>query len=107
MSNFRFMRSVLIFDLPVETSKERRDYRKFVKFIKKQGFLMLQKSVYVKLSINLANIKLTINSIKKSLPAKGSIMVFNITEKQFNDLDILLGEFKTEVVNSIERFIDL
>ena len=66
MSNYRYMRSILMFDLPTLTAKQRRDYRQFVKLIKKIGFIMFQESIYVKLSVNEANVKSSLDMIKKS-----------------------------------------
>ena len=52
--SFRFMRTILFFDLPRETSKETRAAARFVKDIKKEGFIMLQESVYCKLMLNMS-----------------------------------------------------
>ena len=41
------MRILVFFDLPVTTGEERRAYTKFRKFLIKDGFLMLQESVYL------------------------------------------------------------
>lgn len=46
------MRLLIFFDLPVETSKDRKEYTRFHKFLIKSGFIMMQKSVYSKLVIN-------------------------------------------------------
>ena len=48
----RYMRLICFFDLPVETPKQRKDYRLFRKFLLKDGYLPLQESVYAKLVIN-------------------------------------------------------
>lgn len=40
------MRSILMFDLPVLTATDRKNYRQFVKFLKQSGFIMFQESVY-------------------------------------------------------------
>lgn len=45
------MRILVFFDLPVTTGEERRAYTKFRKFLIKDGFLMLQESVYCKLAL--------------------------------------------------------
>ncbi|EGQ2849979.1 CRISPR-associated endonuclease Cas2, partial [Staphylococcus pseudintermedius] len=37
-----------MFDLPVETSSERRAYRQFVKFLTNEGYVRLQFSIYCK-----------------------------------------------------------
>lgn len=49
---YRFMRLILFFDLPVEKAAERRAYAKFVRGIEKLGFYMLQESVYVKMCLD-------------------------------------------------------
>lgn len=46
MGLYRYMRSILMFDLPVLTATDRKNYRQFVKFLKQSGFIMFQESVY-------------------------------------------------------------
>ena len=46
--SYRFMRIIVMFDLPVVTSVERQEYTKFRKFLLKSGFIMMQESVYTK-----------------------------------------------------------
>ena len=46
------MRMLLIFDLPTETSDDRKVYRRFRKFLLSEGFIMHQFSVYSKLLLN-------------------------------------------------------
>ena len=43
---------MVLFDLPVLTEKQRRDYREFRKYLLKAGFFMRQESVYCKLVQN-------------------------------------------------------
>lgn len=42
------MRVIVMFDLPVLTAQERRDYTRFRKHLLKNGFLMMQESIYCK-----------------------------------------------------------
>jgi len=107
MNNYRIMRAVIFFDLPVETRLQRKAYRTFVKAIKKEGFFMFQKSVYVKLGINEFAIRSSLNTIKDFLPSDGNVAVMRITERQFSDIEILVGEFKTDVINSDDRYIEI
>ena len=44
--SYRFMRIIVFFDLPTETALDRKNYTKFRKFLIKDGFIMLQYSVY-------------------------------------------------------------
>lgn len=101
--NYRFMRTLLFFDLPSVTSAEKRYYRQFVKLIKKNGFVMLQESVYSMLSLNQERVDSKINLIKKEVPPKGNVMALTITEKQFASIQLLLGDIKTDVITSDER----
>lgn len=45
---YRVMRLMVMFDLPVETSEQRREYRRFRKSLINEGFCMIQYSVYVR-----------------------------------------------------------
>ena len=61
--SYRYMRIMVLFDLPVLTEKQRRDYREFRKYLLKAGFFMMQESVYYKLSErNLNDVSASINS---------------------------------------------
>lgn len=51
---------MLFFDLPMETPKERFQYNRFRKFLIKEGFIMVQKSVYVKLALNMTAVEMVI-----------------------------------------------
>lgn len=99
------MRTILFFDLPSVTLTNKRNYRKFVKNLKKTGFVMLQESVYYMLSINQQYANSKLNTIKAFLPPDGNILALTITEKQFSSMEILLGESKSDVVTTDERLL--
>ena len=101
------MRLILFFDLPNTTKKEAKEYRKFVKGIKKIGFYMMQESVYVKMAIDKHSIDSTMRHLDCITPPVGNINVLTITEKQFASMHILLGDNKTDVLNSVERVVIL
>ena len=101
------MSLILFFDLPSVTKEEKRLYSKFVKQIKKVGFYMLQESVYVKLALNKQIIDSTIEKVNKLLPPNGFVIVLPVTEKQFNNMTIMLGDEKSNVISSDERLIIL
>ena len=96
-----------MFDLPTLTAKQRRDYRQFVKLIKKIGFIMFQESIYVKLSVNEANVKSSLDMIKKAVPKDGMISMMTVTEKQFAGTVNIVGRSVSNVVDSDERLIIL
>ena len=98
---------MLFFDLPVETSSQQRKYRQFVKNIKKLGFYMLQKSVYVKMSIDQRSAESVIKQVERFVPNSGNVAILMITEKQFNDINFLLGDSLSEIISTDERYIEL
>ena len=80
------MRMILFFDLPRYTAKEISAAARFVKDLNKEGFFMLQESVYTKLILNptaIDGIKRRINLIK---PKVGYVLLLTVTEKQFNNM---------------------
>ncbi|MEB6570409.1 CRISPR-associated endonuclease Cas2 [Staphylococcus auricularis] len=81
-----------MFDLPVETKKQRRIYNKFRKRLTEEGFLMMQYSIYIKSVINKDAAKTTIANVNRYLPTEGHVRALVITEKQYEKMQILLGE---------------
>ena len=88
----RYMRLMVFFDLPVETSKQRREYRLFRKKLLKEGYLMIQKSVYSKLVINENAARIALGRLKKIRPPEGQVQVLRVTEKQYVNMACIVGE---------------
>lgn len=72
MKGYRFMRMLIFFDLPVQTSKDRKEYRRFRNYLITNGFLMMQESVYVKLALNYSIVKRMQVKLKKINQKKDS-----------------------------------
>lgn len=70
-----------MFDLPVTTSKERREYTRFRKYLIKNGYLMLQESVYTKLVQNNQAADWAISGLHKNKPETGLVQALKVTEK--------------------------
>lgn len=94
-----------MFDLPVETSKDRRNYRKFRKALLNEGFLMVQFSIYVRVCVDKKGAHLMEKRIATYAPADGLIQSLMVTEKQYNSMNFIVGEPKQDVRNSAERTI--
>jgi CRISPR-associated protein Cas2 len=101
------MRLILFFDLPNVTDSQKTEYRHFVTLIKKEGFFMLQESVYTKLALTPYVAASTQTVIEHHLPKDGMISVLTVTEKQFEDMKTLLGDKTSEVLDTDERLIEL
>ena len=105
--SYRFMRMLIFFDLPTETSSDRRNYRLFRKMLIRNGFLMMQESVYCKLLLNTSAEKTAAEVIRKNKPPKGIVQMLTITEKQFAKMEWIVGAFQSDVISSDERMIEL
>lgn len=105
--SYRYMRILVFFDLPVNTTEERRAYTKFRKFLIKNGFLMLQESVYCKLALNSTAASAIIEQVHKNSPTQGLVQLLTVTEKQYAKMDLIIGETKSEVLDSDERLVIL
>ena len=102
------MRMICMFDLPVETESEKREYRDFRKNLIKEGFVMVQYSVYVRTCPSREYGLRLEKRVKKIVPNKGNVRLLTITEKQYNDMKILVGSKKmVEEAIGAERLIVL
>ena len=101
------MRAIVFFDLPNVFSIDRKNYLKFRNYLTKEGFIMLQESVYSKLIMNKQQSDLLIKRLEKNSPKKGIIQVLIITEKQYSNIQYIIGKTNTKIKNSEDRLIVL
>jgi CRISPR-associated protein Cas2 len=101
------MRLIVFFDLPMQTNKDLTEYRNFRTFLIKNGFIMLQKSVYSRLVLTPSSADLVKKQINKNLPKNGLIQLMQVTEKQYASMEYLIGKGSSNVINSNERIIEL
>ena len=105
--SYRYMRLLLMFDMPTDTASDRKAYRKFRKFLINEGFIMHQFSVYSKILLNDTANKAMLARLKQKNPQRGLITRVNVTEKQFSRMIYLHGEQDNRVANSDERIVFL
>lgn len=103
--SYRYMRIVVFFDLPMEKSIEIKQYNKFRKFLIKEGFIMLQKSVYSKIALNMSIANSLRKKVYENVPDAGIVQLLIITERQFSKIETILGEHKTNVLDNTSRLI--
>ncbi len=100
------MRLVVLFDMPVETDSQRREYVHFRKAIMDDGFMMLQFSVYTRYCANTSSADVHIKRIKDFKPKYGNIRILKITENQFEDMIMVTGErSEQEIVNNDDQLV--
>ncbi len=101
------MRVLVFFDLPVGTGEQRRVYANFRKFLLKSGFMMLQESVYCKLALNGTAVRGIVDNVHKNSPGEGLVQLLTVTEKQYAKMELIIGEAKSEILDSDERLVIL
>lgn len=105
--SYRFMRIIVFFDLPTETVSDRKEYRKFRKALIRNGFIMMQESVYCRMVLNGTVLKSVTDTIKRNKPPRGIVQLLAVTEKQFSGMCYITGESKSDIIDSDERLVVL
>ena len=101
------MRIFVLFVLPMDTLEEKREYRKFRKALIKNGFIMMQESVYCKLMTTPSVENSVKNMIQMNKPSKGVVQTLVVTEKQFVKMEYVVGENKSDIIDNEDRVIIL
>jgi CRISPR-associated protein Cas2 len=101
------MRMMLMFDMPSVTPDDKREYRKFRKFLIKEGFIMHQFSVYSKLLLNDTANKSMLERISKNKPKAGNVSLLTITEKQFSRIFYLHKKPDENIASTDRRIVFL
>lgn len=83
---------VVLFDLPVDTKKARRNYARFRKQLLKDGFTRMQFSVYIRHSSSEENAAVHIDRVSGWIPEDGEVRVITFTDKQFERMRIFWGK---------------
>lgn len=105
--NYRYMRMLLFFDLPVKTPQDRHEYSIFHRYLIKNGFLMLQESVYCKLALNASAVQAMTANLYKNKPPAGLVQIMTVTEKQFSRMEYIVGGLQTDIIDTDERLVIL
>ncbi len=105
--SYRFMRVLVFFDLPTETAENQRNYRKFRNMLIRNGFLMMQESVYCRMLLTPSAGRAVLDVIRKNRPPAGIVQVMTVTEKQFAGMEYITGTHYSEVIDSDERLVIL
>jgi len=91
LNQYRIMWVFVFYDLPTETKKDRRNFSLFRKELQKDGFAMLQYSIYVRHCNSRENAEVHTRRVKRFLPPKGEVIIFNLTDKQFAMMEFFRG----------------
>jgi CRISPR-associated protein Cas2 len=87
----------VMFDLPVLTRDQRREYSQFRKQLQSRGFTMLQYSVYAKHIASEDAAETIKTHIMAALPPSGQVRVLAVTDHQFCKMEVYFGRKRRRV----------
>lgn len=85
---------IAMFDMPTETKRQRRAYTRFRKALMRDGFTMMQYSVYIRHCASEENAAVHRERVKGYLPPEGEVRIIAITDKQFGRMRVFYGRKK-------------
>ncbi len=91
---------VVMFDLPVDTKAAIKEANDFRIRLKKDGFMMMQLSVYSRHCPSRENADVHERRIRKMLPPDGEVRIIRITDKQFGNMKIFHGKRRKPTENA-------
>lgn len=91
----------VFFDLPVVAKSDRRSATRFRNFLRDDGYMMLQYSVYARVCRGDEAVDKHLQRVTRNLPKKGSVRALQVTDKQYGRMKLMLGELtKNEKVST-------
>lgn len=91
MKEQKFMWLFVFFDLPTKTKKERKKYMQFRNHLLKDGFIMMQFSIYTRICKGDDSVETHKKRVKEHIPSKGHIRMISITDLQYSKMETLVG----------------
>ena len=88
----RIMWVMVMFDLPVVTKQDRKNYTRFRNKLLDSGFMGLQFSVYARACPSDENAQVHRSRIERHLPPYGQVRILMFTDKQFARMQVFHGK---------------
>ncbi len=97
------MWTIVMFDLPTDTKMARKQYTLFRKYLLKDGYEMMQYSIYCRHHASEENALVHTQRAKDHLPPDGEVRVLKITDKQFGRIEVFFGKISRPVEKAPEQ----
>ena len=91
-SGYKTMWLFAMFDLPVTSADDRREYVRFQKALIREGFMRIQFSVYIRHSASEEASNTLRRRIRSCLPPGGQVRLLAVTDHQFGKMEIFEGK---------------
>lgn len=97
LNAYQIMWLFIFFDLPVTTKTRRKRATRFRNSLLKDGFTMMQYSVYTRHCASRQSMNVHIKRVKGFVPPEGHVSILKVTDKQYGRIDNFWGK-KTKPV---------
>jgi CRISPR-associated protein Cas2 len=97
LSGYRAMWLFAMFDLPMDKPELRREYAQFRARLLKEGFTMLQYSVYAHYVRSEESEEAYRRKVVRALPSHGQVRLISITDRQFGKMEVYVGQKREKV----------
>ena len=107
LNPYKIMWIIVLFDLPTNTKTERKAASKFRQCLLKDGFHMMQYSVYARHCPNKSTATVHAGRVKKNLPREGHVQILRITDRQYANMANLYGRIAKKPKHSAIQQLEL
>lgn len=91
LNAYHIMHLIVMFDLPVRTKPQRKAAADFRRGLERDGFAMLQYSVYIRMASSWEAAETHIRRLRRIMPPEGSTRILTITDKQLSRMVNVYG----------------
>ena len=92
LSEYQGMWLFALFDLPVTSKEHKKHYVEFRRILIKQGFMMMQYSVYARYCASEEYGGILKKKLKAGLPPDGEVRLLMVTDRQFGKMECFSGK---------------
>lgn len=104
-SEYRAVWLFAMFDLPVDSKEARKRYARFRKSLLRQGFCMLQFSVYARHCATEESSEVIRQGVRSVLPPDGQVRLLGVTERQFGKMEVYYGKTRRRTEEPAPQFM--
>lgn len=103
LNAYHIMWLFVFFDLPTLSKQDKKNSALFRKNLEKDGFSMMQYSVYVRHCASHESLVVHQKKVKSFIPLKGMVSILCVTDKQYGDIYNFWGEMKKRIISEPQQ----
>ena len=104
-SKYRMAWVLVFFDLPVITKEERRNATNFRKDLLKDGYIMVQYSVYARPCGSADRVDTQVRRLKPKIPAKGEVRSLLVSDAQWGRMIVMRSKERLDPEHMNEQLM--